>query len=51
MSHQARDKAIEAFGKENSKIKIMIASLKCGGIGRESTTKNDYSIWILTQHK
>ena len=36
MSHKARDQAVSAFGKKDSKIKIMIASLKCGGIGRTS---------------
>ena len=37
MSHQARDKAIESFGKPDSKIRVMIASLKCGGIGLNLT--------------
>lgn len=36
MSHKARDKTIADFGKPND-IKIMIASLKCGGIGRKSS--------------
>jgi len=49
MSHQARDKTIEAFGKENSKMKIMIASLKCGGIGRELTHKEDLDRWDINE--
>ena len=37
MSHQARDKAIASFGKSDGKIRVMIASLKCGGIGLNLT--------------
>ncbi len=44
MSHQTRDKNIAAFGEENSKIQIMIASLKCGGVGRESINRNEQNI-------
>ena len=36
MSHKARDEAIKNF-KEASDMKIMIASLKCGGIGLNLT--------------
>ena len=36
MSHQARDKAIADFTKDDD-MKIMIASLKCGGIGLNLT--------------
>ena len=36
MTHDARDKAIQTFADEESKI-ILIASLKCGGIGLNLT--------------
>ena len=36
MSHKARDKVITEFAK-NNEMKIMIASLKCGGIGLNLT--------------
>ena len=36
MSHQARDKAIKEFS-EDIEMKIMIASLKCGGVGLNLT--------------
>lgn len=36
MSHQARDTAIADFGKDDD-MKIMIASLKCGGVGLNLT--------------
>ena len=36
MSHKARDKVIGNFAQEND-LKIMIASLKCGGIGLNLT--------------
>lgn len=32
MSHKEREKAIESF-RENASVSIMIASLKCGGVG------------------
>ncbi len=37
MSHKAREEAVEKF-RENADTKIMIASLKCGGIGLVSVT-------------
>ena len=40
MSHQNRDKAIAQFGKKDSNLRIMIASLKCGGIGRKCQVKH-----------
>lgn len=36
MSHQARDKVIKEFS-EDGEMKIMIASLKCGGVGLNLT--------------
>ena len=36
MSHAARDKAIAEFGRDDE-MKVMIASLKCGGLGRKLT--------------
>ena len=32
MSHKAREEAVEKF-RDDPELKIMIASLKCGGIG------------------
>ena len=37
MSHKAREEAVEKF-KDDADVKIMIASLKCGGIGLVSAT-------------
>ncbi|KAI1877353.1 hypothetical protein JX265_003361 [Neoarthrinium moseri] len=39
LSAAKRDKAIEAF-KNSSKIKVMVASLKCGGVGLNLTCAN-----------
>ena len=36
MSHQARDQAIKEF-TEDSNMKVMVASLKCGGVGLNLT--------------
>lgn len=36
MSHKARDETVRKFGAKDSKIKVMISSLMCGGIGRKS---------------
>lgn len=51
MPHAARDKAIESFGKEGSNIKIMIASLKCGGIGCELSARKEFGFTILMRRK
>ena len=34
MSHKARDESLSSFRDEYSDVKILIASLKCGGTGR-----------------
>ena len=36
MSRKARSRTIDSFGKPGSKCQVMVASLKCGGIGCES---------------
>ena len=36
MTHEARDNAINTF-RDDPNIKIMIASLKCGGVGLNLT--------------
>lgn len=51
MPHAARDKAVESFGKEGSKVKIMIASLKCGGIGCEYSAVKIFRFTILIRRK
>jgi SNF2 family DNA or RNA helicase len=40
MSHDARDKAIENFGSPAKKVRILLASLKCGGLGLNLTMAN-----------
>ena len=40
MSHKAREKSVLKFGQD-PEVKIMIASLKCGGIGLVSTLSED----------
>ena len=37
MSHDARDKAIKNFGDPKKKVRILLASLKCGGLGLNLT--------------
>jgi hypothetical protein len=37
MTHDARDKAIENFGNPEKKIRVLLASLKCGGLGLNLT--------------
>ena len=37
MTHDARDKAIENFGNPEKKVRILLASLKCGGLGLNLT--------------
>jgi SNF2 family DNA or RNA helicase len=37
MSHDARDKAIKNFGDPKKNIRILLASLKCGGLGLNLT--------------
>jgi len=37
MSHDARDKAIENFGNPGKNVRILLASLKCGGLGLNLT--------------
>jgi SNF2 family DNA or RNA helicase len=37
MSHDARDKAIKNFGDPDKKVRILLASLKCGGLGLNLT--------------
>lgn len=36
LSHKARDQSLNAFRDPNSDVKVLIASLKCGGTGRKS---------------
>ena len=36
-SHRARDQSLNAFRDPKSEVKILIASLKCGGTGKKST--------------
>lgn len=40
MSHDARDKAIESFGSPEKKVRVLLASLKCGGLGLNLTMAN-----------
>ncbi len=37
LSHKARDESLTAFRDPKSEVKILIASLKCGGTGKKST--------------
>ena len=37
MTHDARDKAIKNFGSPKKKIRILLASLRCGGLGLNLT--------------
>ncbi|KAF4627636.1 hypothetical protein G7Y89_g10521 [Cudoniella acicularis] len=43
MSHKQRDKAVELF-RTNNNIKVMIAGLKCGGLGLNLTCANRVGI-------
>ena len=40
LSHKARDESLAAFRDPNSEVKILIASLKCGGTGKKSTLRS-----------
>jgi SNF2 family DNA or RNA helicase len=37
MTHDARDRAIEKFGNPAKKVRILLASLRCGGLGLNLT--------------
>ena len=39
LSHRARDQSLSAFRDPKSEVKILIASLKCGGTGKKSTLR------------
>lgn len=43
LSHKARDESLNAFRDPKSEVKILIASLKCGGTGKKSTLRSALS--------
>ncbi len=43
LSHKARDESLTAFRDPKSEVKILIASLKCGGTGKKPTLRSIYS--------
>ena len=43
LSHKARDESLTAFRDPKSEVKILIASLKCGGTGKKSTLRSTSS--------
>lgn len=43
LSHKARDESLNAFRDPNSEVKILIASLKCGGTGKKSNIRSIFS--------
>lgn len=45
MSHQARDRAVQKFGEDDA-IKVLIASLKCGGVGLNLTMASKV-VWYV----
>ena len=49
LSHKARDQSLNAFRDPTSEVKILIASLKCGGTGKRSAL--GFSSWYLTPRR
>lgn len=49
MSHDARDKAIKTFGDPKKNVRILLTSLKCGGLGLNLTMANRV-ITVRTQY-
>lgn len=46
MSHEARDEAITHF-ETNKNIKVLVAGLKCGGVGLNLTMANRVASWYV----
>lgn len=45
MSHKQRGRSLKYFKDKANGVKVLVAGLKCGGVGLNLTTANRVIIW------